>query len=147
MAIKENVAVKALDAIVSHLVNDDELIELIGPEIKHAITTAPNVNITKLNQDYDLDTFITVTVNKKEAYEKFDLYFYRIGVGTSLTGKEPGQKVLTIVDRVTQILTQLDLNFGFPTQFVFGEYEETYFDRNETTWGYVAMFSVNDEPI
>ena len=147
MARIENVAVKALDAIVSHLVHDDELISLIGPEIKHAITTAPNVNVTKLNQEYGLDTFITVTINKKEAYEGYDLYFYRVGVGTSLNSSNPSEKVIKILDRVTKILTQMDLDFHFPKQFVFGEYEETYFDRNETTWGYVAMFAVDDEPI
>lgn len=144
---KLETASQALDIITSYLVNDPVLQKLLGNKIDKAVTTAPNVNVSKLNQEHGLDTFITVTVSKCQRYANYDQFFYRVGVGTATERQNPSSHVLEILHRVIEIMTQPGINFGFPTQFEFGEYEETYFDRNETAWGYVAMFETNDEKL
>ncbi len=129
------------DAALRKLMNN-------GESIAAGVTTKPRLNLTSLNTETGMDSYITLSFNKVEAYENESVYYLKVNVITdALNIEDPATLVLSIIGRLNDIITQKDLKFAFGEQFIFGEMEESYFDIAQKTWGYVIIYAVSDEPV
>lgn len=143
-------AIRSLKSLQAAIASSSKLKELMndGGNITPGVTTKPRLNLTALNSDTGLNSYITLSFNKVEAYENSSAYYLKVSVITdSVNEKNPAELVLSIIGELNKIITQKDLLFAFGEQFVFGEMEESYFDLDQMTWGYVIIYGVSDEPI
>lgn len=143
-------AIKSLKMLQSALVSSATLKRLMndGKDITPGVTTKPRLNLTALNKETGLNSYIALSFNKIEAYENFTSYFLKVNVvADAIHLDDPASLVLKITNEVNKIITQKDLVFAFGEQFIFGEMEETYFDLDQKTWGYVIIYGISDEPI
>lgn len=143
-------AIKSLKALKEALASSDKLKKIMnnGKEISKGITTRPRLNLTALNKETGMNSYIALSYNKLEAYETHLAYYLKVNVVTDAVNQEdPATLVFEIVKELNDIISQEELIFGFGEQFVFGEMEESYFDNNQLTWGYVIIYGISDEPI
>lgn len=144
------VAIKSLKLLKAALASSDKLRELMnnGNDISPGITTKPRLNLTALSKEKGLNSYITLSYNKVEAYESHSAYYLKVNVVTdAIKAEDPAALVLAVVGEVNRIITRKELEYGFGEQFVFGEMEESYFDLDQMTWGYVIIYATSDEPI
>lgn len=141
----------ALKLIKGSLESNEKLKQLIAggdKDISAAVTTKPTLNMTKLNQDYNFLSYVSVSINKVEAYINQDTYYLKANVVVDqINHDDPASLALDMAGTVIREITRTELNLGFDEQIVFGEMEETYFDLDEKTWGYVIIFAVSGESI
>lgn len=143
-------AIKSLKMLQSALVSNEKLKELMndGGDIAPGVTTKPRLNLTSINKEFGLNSYITLSFNKVEGFLESAAYYLKVGVVTdAIQIKDPAELVLSIIGEVNKVITQKDLVFGFSEQYAFGEMEETYFDLDQLTWGYVIIYGISDEPI
>ena len=143
-------AIKSLKMLKAALVSNKRLKQLMndGGSIAPGVTTKPRLNLTSLNKEHGLNSYITLSFNKVEGFEEATAYYLKVGVITdAIQINDPAELVLGIIGEVNKVITQKDLSFAFSEQYVFGEMEETYFDLDQLTWGYVIIYGISDEPI
>lgn len=145
-------AIKALKNIKGQLAANPALKTLIGgnpdSDISKAITHKPELNMTKLNQEHNFQSYISISINKVEAFETQDMYYIKVNVVVDQVNLDnPAELALGITGEVIRELTVKELKFAFPEQLVFGEAEETYFDLDNKTWGYVLIFATGTSPV
>lgn len=144
------VAIKSLKALEEAIVSNTKLAKIMDAHgsIAPGVTTKPRLNLTALNEEYGMNSYITLSYNKIEGYENSSAYYLKVGVVTDAVNRDdPARLVLEIVGQLNEIITQENLIFGFGEQFEFGEMEESYFDKHQLTWGYVIIYGVSDSPI
>lgn len=143
-------AIQSLKLLKTTIVNNDKLKELMngGNDISSGVTTRPRLNLTALNKETGMNSYITLSYNKVEGYENLSALYLKVNVVTDANQiDDPATLVLSIIDELNKVITQKDLVFGFSEQFDFGEMEESYFDSEQLTWGYVIIYGISDEPI
>lgn len=143
-------AVNSLKALREAISSNEKLKNIMnnGSEISEGVTTRPRLNLTALNEKTGMNSYIALSYNKLEAYETHTAYYLKVNVVTDAVNlKDPATLVFEIISELNNVITQEDLIFGFGEQFTFGEMEESYFDSNQLTWGYVIIYGISDEPI
>lgn len=144
------VAIKSLKLLKGALESNSKLKELMnnGKDISSGITTRPRLNLTALNKETGMNSYIALSWNKIEAYENSSALYLKVNIVTdAIQFEEPAALTLSIANELNKVITKKELSFGFGEQFVFGEMEETYFDLDQITWGYVIIYGISDEPI
>lgn len=144
------VAIKSLKLLKGALESNSKLKELMnnGGNISNGITTRPRLNLTALNKETGMNSYIALSWNKIEAYENSSGLYLKVNIVTDATQvEEPAALTLGIANELNKVITKKELSFGFGEQFVFGEMEETYFDLDQITWGYVIIYAISDEPV
>lgn len=145
-----NTAIRSLKAIRQAITSSQELRDIMnnGKDISKAVTTRPRMNLTSLNSETGMNSYVTISFNKVENYDSEAAYYLKIGVVTDAVDVEdPSELVLRMVDAINKIITKKELTLGFAEQFEFGEMEETYFDLDQLTWGYVIIYGNSDIPL
>lgn len=141
-------AIKGLSNMVESLKFNDELEELMGKNFHKGITTKPRLNFTEINDKYGLYSYISLSINRVEGFVDEDVVIFKANVAVDLSNNEdPASLALGIVDIVVKDFTKKELEFGFDEQIEFGEMEETYFDLDQMSWGYVILFGVSKQPV
>lgn len=143
-------AIKSLKMLKAALISSKTLKQLMndGKDIAPGVTTKPRLNLTSLNKEFGLNSYITLSYNKIETFENASAYYLKVSVITDAIGiEDPASLVLSIITELNKIITQKDLVFGFGEQFILGEMEESYFDLDQLTWGYVIIYGISDKPI
>lgn len=143
-------AIKSLKLLKGALTSNKRLKELMnsGGDISSGVTTKPRLNLTALNKETGMNSYITLSYNKVEGYELSAGYYLKVNVVTSaIQIEDPATLVLQIVSEINKVITRKELVYGFGEQFAFGEMEETYFDLDQLTWGYVIIYGISDKPI
>lgn len=143
-------AIKSLKLLKGALTSNKRLRELMnkGEDISLGITTKPRLNLTALNKETGMNSYITLSYNKVEGFENSAGYYLKVNVVTSAVQiDDPATLVLQIIGEINKVITRKELVYGFGEQFEFGEMEETYFDLDQLTWGYVIIYGISDKPI
>lgn len=134
--------------LIEALKFNDELKELMGENFEYGITTKPRLNFTEVNDKYDLYSYIALSMNRMEGFVNEDVVIFKANVVVDLSNNEdPANLALRIADIVIKEFTKKELEFGFAEQLEFGEMEETYFDLDQMSWGYVILFGVSKQPV
>lgn len=144
------IAIKSLKLLKAAIETNQTLKSLMnnGEEISRGITTRPRLNLTALNKETGMNSYITLSYNKVEGFENSAGYYLKVNVVTDAVQiNDPATLVLQIVGEINKIITKKELVYGFGEQFQFGEMEETYFDLDQLTWGYVIIYGISDKPI
>lgn len=124
---------------------------LVGKEVANidkAITFKPRINATGANEDYKIDNFITLSINRVSQGDSDSQWAIKVGVATNTirASDEDILKVFDILEEINKVITQEELNFGFSEQILFSEMEESFFDQTGSLYGYIAIYVVLDEP-
>lgn len=150
MAGEFKVAVRSAELIKESLAANPKLKELMldGQDITSLITFHPTINMTKLNREYGAHSYISLSFNKIEPFEEADVHYLKVNVVLDQVNIEnPMRDAMLISEEVIKEITTKELKFAYAEQYVFGDMEETYFDLDNQTWGYVIIFAVSSTPI
>lgn len=140
--------IEGMPKLIEALKFNDELKEVMGENFEHGITTRPRLNFTEVNEKYGLYSYVALSMNRMEGFVNEDVVIFKANVVVDLSNNEdPASLALRIADIVIKEFTKKELEFGFAEQLEFGEMEETYFDLDQMSWGYVILFGVSKQPV